>query len=172
MLSKKKTVIIAILVLQFITFSCEKKEKNVSKQEIKKQIDYKIEFPDTVYINNTYNGVIKYKSVLDTITTSFDDKKKNRYVIFYLTIVDKPDPDYKHLKKIAKKFGADNNREISIYDIKFTKTGVYYIDGIINDYVVLDINKKDKEGFELVREIENEQRVIHKVVVIENSKKK
>src|SRR5690606_18127552 len=105
--------------------------------------------------------------VLDTITTSFDDKKKNRYVIFYLTIVNKPDPDYIHLKKVAKMYGANNNREIHIYDIKFPNSGTYYIDGIINDYVVIDLDKKDKEGFELVREIENEERVTHKVYVLD-----
>lgn len=172
MLNKKIIVIVVLVILQFTTFSCQKKEgeKSVSnlerKKNTKKQIEYTIEFPDTVYLNKTYNGIIKYKSVLDTITTSFDDKKKNRYVIFYLTIVDKPDSDYKHLKKVAKKYGADNNREISIYDIKFTKTGTFYIDGIINDYVVIDINKKDKEGFDLVREVENEERVTYKVCVL------
>ncbi|WP_281335982.1 hypothetical protein [Flavobacterium eburneipallidum] len=166
-------LIIVVFALQIILFSCKKKEeivanKQETKKYIQKRIEYKIEFPDTVYLNKLYNGVVKYKSVLDTITTSFDDKKKNRYSVFYLTIVDKPDRDYKHLKKIAKKFGADNNREISIYDIKFTKTGIYYIDGIINDFVVIDENKKNKNGEELVRLIENEERVIHKVVVIEH----
>ncbi len=173
MLNKNFLVMIVLFALQFVAFSCKKKEEVVTiKQETRKynqkRIEYKIEFPDTVHLNKLYNGIIKYKSALDTITTSFDDKKKNRYSFFYLTIVEKPDADYKHLKKIAKKFGADNNREISIYDIKFTQTGIYYIDGIINDFVVIDTNKKDKKGDELVRLIENEERVIHKVVVIKN----
>ncbi|MET3020162.1 hypothetical protein [Flavobacterium hydatis] len=172
MLNKRFSIIIVtVYVLQFIVVSCKRKEEIPNQQQkfekdIRKRIDCKIEFPDTVYIDQLYDGMVKYKSMLDTITTSFDDKKKNRYVIFYLTIVDKPDPDYKHLKKVASKFGADNNKEISIYDIKFTKTGIYYIDGIINDFVIINENKKDLKGNELVRLIENEERVIHKVVVI------
>jgi hypothetical protein len=105
---------------------------------------------------------------LDTVTTSFDDKSNKRYVMFYLTIVHKPNQNYKKIKKSKQIFGADNNREISFYDIKFDKAGTYYIDGIINDYVVIDINKKDSKGNELVREIENEERVTKKVVVINN----
>lgn len=169
MIYKKSILLFAIVIILFTTFSCKKEDNNKNKKKVSssKQIEYVIEFPDTVYLNQKYDGIIKYKSILDTITTSFDDKKKNRYVLFYLTIVDKPDPDNKHLKKAAKILGANNNREIFIDDIIFTKIGTYYIDGIINDYVVIDINKKDNEGFGLVREIENEERVIHKVVVIE-----
>ncbi|WP_264529892.1 hypothetical protein [Flavobacterium sp. N502540] len=172
MIKRRDLVILIVVILQSIIFSCKREENNETEEKTKKesykgrQIDYKVEFPDTLYVNQLYDGVIKYKSVLDTITTSFDDKKKKRYVLFYLTTVNKPDANYKHLKKSAKIFGADNNRKIYFYNIKFTEPGVFYIDGIINDYVVIDINKKDKGGFDLVREIENEERVIHKVIVI------
>lgn len=171
MLNKKIIVTIALLTLQFTLFSCKKenpiKHQQKPQKHLQSRIDYKLEFPDTVYVNEMYTGIVRYKSILDTITTSFDDKKNNRYTIFYLTIVDKPGNNSgRHLKKIAKKFGADNNREISFYDIKFDKTGTYYIDGIINDFVIIDINKKDSKGNDLVREIENEERVTQKVVVI------
>lgn len=170
-MGKKRSLMVFVCMLQLVFFSCKRKEfintveKN-QKEFVQKQIKYWIEFPDTVYVDQSYSGIIKYKSVLDTITTSFDDKKKKRYVLFYLTLVKKPDSDYKHLKKIAKIIGADNNSEIPIDEIKFTDSGVYYIDGIINDYVVIDINKKDKNGVALVREIENEERVTRKVIVI------
>lgn len=169
LLIKKRIVLLFIVVIQFITFSCKKEEKNIykSKKISLKEIECVVEFPDTVYVNQKYSGVIKYRSILDTITTSFDDKKKDRYVIFYLKIVDKPDFDSKYQKKNAKMIGADNNRKISINDIKFTKTGIHYIDGVLNDYVLIDLNKKNEEGIELLREIENEYRVIQKVVVIE-----
>jgi len=154
-----------------VVLSCKKKEaitdERVNERHTKKSIECKIEFLDTVYVNKSYDGVVKYKSILDTITTSFDDKKKKRYPIFYMKIVDKPYSDYKHLKKEAKMFGAHNNREIPFYNIKFEKTGTYYIDGIINDYVVIDINKKNEKGEELVREIEKEERIIKKVIVVD-----
>ena len=71
------------------------------------------------------------------------------------------------LKHIIKDtFGALNNREIPLPNIEFGKTGVFYIDGIINDYVVIDLNKKNKDGVGLVREIEDEERLTHKVVVV------
>lgn len=168
MISKKNILLLSIVFIQLLMFSCKNKEnkKTETKVNTLKQIEFIVEFPDTVYVNQKYNGKIKYKSILDTITTSFDDKKKNRYVIFYQTLVDKPDPDYKHLKKVAKMVGADNNREIPLEDIVFNKTGTHYIDGIINDNVVIDLNRTDKEGDSLSRIIENEERVIHKVFVM------
>lgn len=168
MISKKNILLLSIVFIQFLMFSCknEEKKKDEKKENTLKQIEFIVEFPDTVYVNQKYNGKIKYKSILDTITTNFGDKKKYRYVLFYQTLVDKPDPDYKHLKKVAKMVGADNNREIIIDDIIFSKTGTHYIDGIINDYVLIDLNEKNKDGQELAREIENEERVIHKVFVM------
>jgi hypothetical protein len=157
----------------FIGLSCQKKEiKQKNKNHSQERIVGRIEFPDTVLVNKSYDGVVKYRSLLDTVTTNFDDKKKDRYVILYLATINKPYEDYKELKKKSKKFGADNNREISFYDIKFDKVGTYYLDGIINDYVVIDINKKDTKGNDLVREIENEERVTRKVVVVNSLKDK
>lgn len=171
-MSNKKIIgLIALLAIQVTFFSCKKEEPKITHQSqnsVKKWIDYKLDFPDTVYVNDLNEGIIRYKSILDTVTTSFDDKRNERYVMFYLTIVHKPNQNYKKIKKTKQIFGADNNREISFYDIKFDRAGTYYIDGIINDYVVIDINKKDSDGNELVREIENEERVTKKVVVIDN----
>ena len=172
MSNKRILVIMVVLALQLFTFSCKKKESvvNVQKTKVYTQnlIEFKIEFPDTLYVNQSYDGVIRYKSVLDTIITTFGDKKKNRYTRFILTTTNNPNYDFKHLKQTVKDtFGAKNNREIPLYDIKFSKLGIYYIDGIINDILLLDLNKKDKEGDALSRFIENEERVTHKVVVIE-----
>lgn len=74
------------------------------------------------------------------------------------------------MKKTGKEYGASNNREIFFDDIIFTKPGDYYIDGIIHDFVFIDENKKNKEGEELVRIIENEERAFKKVFVIKNPK--
>jgi hypothetical protein len=66
----------------------------------------------------------------------------------------------------GKMIGAHDNRKIFIRDIIFTKTGTHYIDGIIADNVLIDTIKNKTEN-DLLRYIENEERVIHKVVVIE-----
>ncbi|MFN3968877.1 hypothetical protein [Flavobacterium sp.] len=161
---------VILLFVSLVIFSCKKKDAIETKKHTQERIKYKVQFPDTVIVNKPYNGVIKYQSSLDTVTTTFDDKKKNRYVLFFMTITQNPNYDEKHLKQIfSDTFGASNNREIDIENIQFNKPGIFYIDGIINDYVVIDLDKKNKEGTKIVREIEDEKRVTHKVVVIGKS---
>lgn len=82
-----------------------------------------------------------------------------------------PDNDYNTVKTaIRDTFGALNNKQIPFYNIKFSKPGVYYIDGIINDYIVIDLHKKDREGYDLVRIVETEERISHKIIVLPASK--
>ena len=171
--------VFAILIIGLTIFSCKNENKeNISNENKKssfeeKRIDFTVDFPDTVFVNKYYNGQVRYCSVLDTIITTFGDKKKNRYTRFILTTSDNVNYDVKHLKSIVKDtFGALNNRTIPFYDIKFDKPGVYYIDGIINDIALIDLDKKDKNGDYLSRFIENETRVTYKVVVINNHEKK
>lgn len=174
MLKDKSCVRLAVAVL-LITVSCKKKEtidtKNSGFKPEKQAIEYKVEFPDTVYLSQKYNGVIQYKSILDTITTSFEDKKKNRYTFLALTLTKRPYNDFLSLKKAVRDtFGAINNREIPFYNINFNSTGIFYIEGIINDYVRIDTNKKNKDGLGIAREIEKEKWITHKVVVINRPK--
>jgi hypothetical protein len=162
--------VICILLLRLSSCSTkENKDVTISNQSPSQTFeaitDIVIEFPDTVYVNEKNSGIIKYKSVLDTITTSFSDKLKNRYVMLYLTLEIEPNNNANYIKENGKIFGAKNNREILIYDLIFTKNGTHFIDGIISDYVVIDLNTKDRQGSELVREIENEKRITLKVFV-------
>jgi hypothetical protein len=166
---------IATAIILGITVSCKKQETVIDKSRgfkpEKIEIEYKMEFPDTLYTHQEYNGIVKYKSVLDTITTEFGNKEKYRYVLLFLTTTNHPYHDPKQLKHaIRDTFGAINNREIPFSKIKFNTTGVFYIEGIINDYVLIDTDKKNKEGVELAREIENEKWITHKVVVIDKPK--
>ena len=163
---------ISFLIL-LILFSC--KDNQSTKNESSKKNVAKITtafvkfiFPDTVYIDKLYNGEIKYKGVLDTITTSFYDDKKSRYISFYMTKTRNIDYDIKQLYKIKlDTFGAVDNRTIPFYDVKFTELGVHYIDGIINDHVTIDTLTRPKKSTDKVRYIENVLRATHKVVVIE-----
>jgi len=67
---------------------------------------------------------------------------------------------------VADTFGAYDNRSI-YFMLKFTKTGIFYMDGFINDLVLINLHTKDKEGFELTRWLEDEVRITKKVIVIE-----
>ena len=163
-----------LLLFSLVIFSCKQenklKQNNKNKSQVNKEqlIEYKFDFPDTVFINEKYNGIIDYKSILDTITTSFDDNKKKRYVLFLLSISkEKPVYDFVYLKEhIKDTFGAFNNRIINVTDIEFSEVGEFHIDGIINDLVAIETDIKDEDGLNMIRLIENEQRVTHKVIVI------
>ncbi|WP_264529891.1 hypothetical protein [Flavobacterium sp. N502540] len=167
-MNKTVAILITTLLLSFI--SCKKDTKIIDKfekQDLQKSLEYNIDFPDTLYVNQSYEGILDYKSALDTIITTFGNKTKNRHTLFILTTTNDVNYDHESLKKSVKDtFGALNNREIPFYDIKFTSPGVFYIDGIIKDIISIDINKRDENGNELVRLIENEERVTHKVIVI------
>lgn len=170
---KKKIIIIfSILLLSFV-FSCKKDKINENKKTknlTETNAFVKFNFPDTVYVNKLYNGKIEYKGVLDTITTSFDDKIKSRYISFYMTKTKNIDYEMKQLYKIKlDTFGAIDNRTIPFYDVKFSELGIHYIDGLINDHVTIDTLIRSKPT-DKVRYIENVLRVTHKVFVIESPK--
>ena len=82
-----KIVIITNLLLLF-TFSC-KKDANKSSDKLSQTTAFvKFDFPDTVNINKFYNGKIKYKSVLDTITTNVIEEVdgRDRYITYSLNV--------------------------------------------------------------------------------------
>lgn len=169
-----KTLKITLYSIIFIfLFCCKKIENNTvntksKTSKINNFIDYHIEFPDTVYANSSYEGKINYVSNFDSIIEKFGDKEKNRYVFVSLVFTNKLEDDIVHLKRVVTDtFGAIDNRLIPIYDISFPTKGNYYIDGIINDAVFIDLNRKDENGENLIRWIEDEVRVTKKVVVID-----
>jgi hypothetical protein len=89
-------------------------------------------------------------------------KRKNNYVY--------DDFDFEKFKKTSKlKYGATNNREISFDKIKFDSIGTYYINGVIQDFVVIDLKEKNENGEDMVRLIEKQEEILHKVVVVDKS---
>ena len=168
----KKNINLLILTFFLTLFSCKKNDsKEVLNQKIDKverKIEYTISFPDTLLVGKEYDGNIYYKSVLDTIITTFGNSKVNRYARFILVTSKQPSRTYQELKnKVKDTFGALNNREIPFYRIKFEEPGLYYIEGLINDVVTIDTVTGTKSKNDLIRLIENEEPVIHKVTVIE-----
>ena len=124
-------------------------------------MEFKVDFPDTVELNKTYDGVIYFKSGLDSVITTFGNKQKNRYARFIVAKKHDHINDVEELRKVVvDTFGALNNREIPFYDIKFDKSGTYYLQGIIDDIVLIDT--ADTEFKPLLR---NENYVFKKVYV-------
>lgn len=164
------------IIFALILFGCKEKVK-ISNEPIRfedislKDIDgiwCEINFPDTVYKNEKYNGEVLFISQLDTITTVFTDKQKDRYVIVNVLITDDVNYSHEYLKEQAKDiYGAIDNRHVPLDDLIFPNVGDYYIDAIVNDAVYIDLKKKNSEGEELLRLIEKEVRVTKKVVVID-----
>ncbi len=170
-------VAINVILSSLVIISCKdslqsekdtiKEKENVQKKIKNKFVEFEFDFPDTIHINKLYNGKIKYKGVLDTITTSFENEKKSRYISFYMSKTKDINYEIEELKTMKlDTFGAIDNRTIPFYDLKFTELGVHYIDGIINDHISIDTLIKSKKSIDKVRYIENVVRVTHKVVVI------
>jgi len=181
-LTQRISIIIALTALQFLG-SCKNDEnnndenKNLIQEKINPKkfsndvVEFEFEFPDTVVINKPYNGKIKYKGILDTITKEFNlegESENTRYIIYSFTKTKSIDYDEKHLAKIAiDTIGAIDNNTILLSKIKFTQLGTYYLDGIINDNAIINLKTKDKDGNALSRSITDEVRATLKVVVID-----
>jgi len=174
--------LILLLLVSNLLFSCFQRvndgdlgiaDKVKLGQELSdsdKTVKFRFLFPDTVYVGKSYTGKILYKSSLDSITTSFDDTVNSRYIVYYMTKSDNINYTPEYLKTITKDtFGAKDNRTIELADIKFTEAGNFYLDGFINDYIIIDTNKRKNENNK-VRYIEWVTRATHKVVAIKNNR--
>ncbi|MEA9412713.1 hypothetical protein [Flavobacterium sp. PL02] len=163
-----------IILLSFIIclVSCKKETKNIKKQEPNYSIN--VDFPDTVYVNEYYNGKINYKNIFDTVTTKLLDINKLRYIQYAFTITKDINHDNKHLKEIAiDTIYTKSSKYIPLTVIKFNQLGVNYIDGIISDQVEIDgIMLREGKMQPSTRIITHEFRATHKVVVIEKKDKK
>lgn len=167
-----------IIVLGFIIclFSCKKEKiKKIDIKETKtNNFSIEFDFPDTVYVNKSYNGKINYKNILDTVTISLTDPKKYRFIDYGFTVTKDINYDVEHLKKIeTDTFTSETNRMIPLYYMRFNNAGVRYIDGIITDQVEIDgIMLREGKMQPSTRIITHEFRATHKVVVIEEKEKK
>ncbi|MCV9932152.1 hypothetical protein OIU80_07645 [Flavobacterium sp. LS1R47] len=168
----RKTALFLTTIL-LVLISCKEEKKTTKKNKITSR-EISIIFPDTVYINTWYNGKINYKNDLDTLTTEIRKLQKNtRFLRF--TLITTKDINYndEHLKKIVNDTCiAENNRLIPIYSIRFDKLGVNYIDGIINDEVMIENGAKNNKGEPMTRIITHETRITKRVIVIDKHQKK
>ena len=161
-----------IVLIGILFYNCDGRVKNNDSNQNKDHVDlnrivYDIDFPDTVYSKEDNYGLVSYKSHYDSVITNFGVKDTNRFVRLIVTTTNNIDYDYDYLKSIVKDtFGAYDNRSI-YFMLKFEKPGMFYVDGVINDLVLIDLHKKNSEGIDQIRWLEDEVRVTKKIVVIE-----
>lgn len=154
----------------FSLISCKKETKNIDVKETRtNNFSIEFDFPDTVCVNKSYNGKINYKNIFDTVTTKLLDIKKFRIIEYGFSVTKNKNYDVEHLKKIEKDtFVAENNRMIPLYNMRFNKSGILYIDGVITDRVEIDaIMLREGKMQASTRIISNEFRATKKIVVIE-----
>ena len=96
---------------------------------------YSFNFPDTVIVGQIYKGTIKYISPLDTIKLKERDR---RYLWFYA----RGNVDMITLKELFKvehdTFVSIGSGIIPVNNIVFNKKGENYINGYIEDQVVIE----------------------------------
>ena len=161
---------ILLTITFFVLISCKEeiKPKDIGKSRFIAQAKFNFDFHDTVIVNKIYNGKINYKNDLDTITTSLNNIKKYRYIDYYFLKTKTVDYEDAYLKKIVTDtFTSETNRVIPIYNIRFNKLGINYIDGVIIDEVSIENENRNKNGQITTRVITNEFRATKKVVVID-----
>lgn len=155
-----------------ILFSC-RKEKKILERSYNDIYKISFVFPDTVFVNELYDGKINYKNDLDTIDTTLNNLKKYRYIDYYFLKTKNVDYSDEYLKEITTDtFTAVHHRSIPLYAIRFDSLGVNYIDGIITDEVMIENGAKNNMGKPMTRIITNEFRATKKVFVIKNRNKR
>lgn len=168
--------ILSILSIIMILFGCRNENepsKDVASRSKEKNniFEYQVNFPDTVYVNRSYEGEISYKSPFDTITKKFSDPKQSRYVVFRTL----PNKSYNFLRDFyvdslkEYRIGAIDNRSIPFYDLSFKTTGTYEIKGLINDQILIDPNTKYNRDKNKIRLLEQDYPISFKVVAIDST---
>ncbi|KFF10057.1 hypothetical protein B0A62_13770 [Flavobacterium hydatis] len=162
------------IIVFSLLIACKKEIKEIRKTEeteaAKNKYKITLVFPDTVYVNESYNGRIDYENYLDTITTSLEDVEKARFLEYAFLITKDKSYGDDYLNKVAKDtFVAESNRMIPLYNIKFDKLGLNYFDGFITDEVMIENGAKNDKGESMTRIITDKFRLTRGVYVIERN---
>jgi len=160
-------IIIPFILTSFL--SCDKKEVN-SNNDIynKNKMEVAIvDFPDTIHINEVYQGNITYASTFDTII-----KKLNTHdadITRYIMLIYYPPKNLDILNREFSKIPTDTTYayklpDVPIRDIQFKKEGRYQLEWVIKDMIIFDTIKNRKD-VELPMKVE-ETRISKNIVVI------
>ena len=136
---KFKKIIKLKFCLILIIFSFIACKKNIEKIKVNNihfsKID--INFPDTLFVNKSYNGFVIYKSLFDTLNLK---NGKDRYINLYLKGCEKP-TKFSDVKKIAHDTFVMYEDTIR-FKISFKSVGKNYLSGHIEDEVDIEKNEK------------------------------
>lgn len=165
--------IIKILILFILTFflSCNKKEVNTAFTNVsdKNELEVAIvDFPDTISVNEIYQGNITYTSTFDTITDKLNtDGSIRRYIMLIYHLPNILDMTNKELgTKSTDTTFAYKLPDVPIRDIQFKEKGNYQLEWTIKDMIIFD-TIKNRTNMEVLPMKVEETRVSKRVVVIE-----
>ncbi len=129
--------IISLFLLCTFMVSCidNRREDNGGMD---KQIDYaNIRFPDTVYKQLMTEGIIDYNfEEYNLLKNSIGSGKVSRFIHFY-PCLEKNKIVNEESFIIKDTFYTQNINRI-VFNVKFDSIGIYYLNGIIKDMVILD----------------------------------
>jgi len=150
-----------LLILIGLAFISCKKDSKIQEEPLNTSKEVYLDFPDTTYVGTNIFGSIEYHSQLDTIVLKKGDR---RYIRFYGTITNTK-INIQGLKQMKlDTFVSINDSVIPVYDIKFKNLGLNYLDGYVEEVVVLN---KFKDT--LSRIITNETRVTKNILVVDST---
>jgi hypothetical protein len=142
-----KKVISTLLILT-ILISCKfnTEEFNKSNNRILDSNIKEFKFPDSVYVNESYHGYLKYNLSLDTINSNDIDE---RFTFFYLTN-EKEVFSLEEIKKLNYNIFVDTtDRGNFHFKILFDKNASNIISGVIEDKIFL--KQTDEDGSVIIK---------------------
>lgn len=142
----KNTTLFIIIVTLFLSCNRETTTKNTDK-------DYLL--VDTVSLHTSYQNNIDYEDINhDKFTEKLNVDSKLRWIISYYILDTIPYLDKDIYQNRKDSVLLYDPHKIKLKEIKFNKTGTYYISGIVQDRIVLDSTwtggKKNSEVSESV----------------------
>ncbi len=165
-MDNNKLIYFTGLIYIITCLSCNevKKEEQKPLEPKIKEVVYTLSFPDTVIVGKKNKGLIKYSSILDTIKLKPQDR---RYLVFYA----KAHKDSLELENLLKKehdtFVSIGEGKIPIYDLSFNEKGINYLDGYIEDQIVVFGHEGDENKSRIITKT---SKVYKKVIVIDSVK--
>lgn len=149
----RKTLLIIIYFL--LISNCVKETKKVVKHETKqtsynernRKTFFDFYFPDTVHIDKTYDGLILYKSYLDTLTPKIYEERDTMRLLSFHLVKMKNDTYIIDFKDIIESEKADvfaaKSKDSIPFKVKFEKTGEHYLEGVLKDEVYYATQDQD-----------------------------
>ena len=164
-----KYLLISIFFFSFL--SCRKEVDNKMKADVVQtdfMPDIEFIFPDTVFLNKSYNTLIKYQDrELDTFNIKADSELeedgKARFLFYLLMKTNSITEKLTFKNKKVDTFVSKTNTEVLIKNLKFNKLGLNYIDGLLTDEIYITLDDED------IRIITKEYRITKKVIVIDST---